>query len=227
MDMQRWVSDKTSKTPSDSKVKKIAAVFYWALTLLAMLTSIAKAADIDSFRTAGTESEIFDLSADGCISTTGVIGAVNDVLRSPPGSPESQLFAFIQVIQNDSCNNVTLKEIFGLVSITVEDFSTQAKSATLITNLPAHDFLNGVDYTYQVNLTWSCVSPFDFFFPDRGAFVFRLPDSGSPITLVASTSNVKSCVAQVSGTIFDGTSNLAFQDSGTYLKSIQNVAQVK
>ncbi len=191
--------------------KRLFVALVLALTLVALPVMSALAGDI--FHFSGQGAFAFFSSTDptdpsGCTGFFVAVFADDGKFQSPPGPGSTSSGAFVEVAKFDGCTGTLLMDVLGFASLAGPDFrvSRGLTSATLLTTIPAFDFVSGLPVDVDVALTWDGTGDLT-----RSNSHFH---SQSPGFIVNGHFNGVSRFAEASGSVTIGGTNFTPQPSG-------------
>lgn len=199
-----------------------------ALVALAVILAIAAPAGAETFhlRFKGLVAEAFYFTSDpsGCVFTFAYVVGVDGSVKTDPGAPEQASIAAAFVDVFDSCARTSLLAAFGESALEEEEFQIDRRftAATLRTSIPMFDFVNGTEFTAEVDQSWSATGDTVRI---KDHFQVKTPDFRLNAKFDGTFRE-----ASASGSLSDGTTNFtpgpaAFSDTGSV--KVGEVAVVK
>jgi hypothetical protein len=187
--------------------RNLCALALLALMTAAILPTAARAeTTVRHFNGISAYASFTSYDSTGCIITYTDVSVYEDVTRTSGSSTESS-YAYLNIFQYDSCQNLYLSELFGDSGLAPGAFDTRGKihSARLATTLEAYDYLTNTTVPVSIDLAWTAVG--DVL---RGSSSFR---SIYAHTRLSSHQVGSSSAADVVGSVVLGGTNLTPQPS--------------
>lgn len=176
---------------------------------LALLPPAARAeASVSHFQDESAHAYFTGVDSTGCIYSMVDVNAYEDRFQAPPGPPQRGSWATLYVYQYDYCQDVTVRNFYGLSELTADALTVSGglKSARVATVLTLFDYVSGGQIQASLDLTWTGTGDL---FQGGGSSHFNGPQYGSFGRYRGSSRQ-----AELAGTIVVGSTNIELGADG-------------